>query len=132
MPPHLAALLLLAAVLAGCTDPAAAPPGAAGLEIADVMLNSRTITAAQHFGVTFKIRQPGSGKLAAYGLATRLGEQRFALRTPLPVIANGAAELTAVGPLPNQTEAGRFTVSFWVEDERGATSNRLTTELTIQ
>lgn len=138
------AFALLTALLAGCADPPIAPrevatdaapaaaPASAGLQITDMVLASRTFTAAEQFGVSFKVRAPGTGKIVAYGLATRLGEARYPIKTPLPVIANGAVELTAAGPLPNQREAGRFTVEFWVEDERGATSNRLSTDISVQ
>ncbi len=140
------AFALLAAMLTGCVEtlpnapgdasgvaaPGAIAPASSGLQISDMTLASRTVTAAEAFGVTFKVRTPGAGKLVAYGLATRLGEQRYEITTPLPVIANGMVELGAAGPLPNQREAGRFTVEFWVEDALGATSNRLTADLNVQ
>lgn len=137
-----ARLLLTALALAACTEtptartvevaqPTAAPV-AATLQIADLALASRTFTAAEQFGVTFRVKVPGTGKIVAYWLATRLGEQRYAIESPLPVIANGMVELTAAGPLPNQREAGRFTLEFWVEDEAGAQSNSLTQDITVQ
>jgi hypothetical protein len=123
---------LLAFSLVACADPAGAPAGGSALEIADVVFTSRNITAAEQVGVTFKVRRPGSGKLVAYGLSTRLGTARFPIETAVPVIADGAVHLLAVGPLPNQREAGKIAVAFWVEDELGASSNEATTELNVQ
>lgn len=130
----------IALVLVACTDAPtartveapAAGLAATTLQIADMVLASRTFTAAEQFGVTFKVKAPGTGKIVAYWLATRLGERRFAIASPLPVIANGMVELTAAGPLPNQREAGRFALAFWVEDEAGAQSNRLSADITVQ
>ena len=125
-------LALSCAALVGCADPAAAPGSGGGPVISDLAPASRNVTAGEQFGLGFQVRQPGSGMIVAYGLATRLGEARYVIGTPIPVIANGAVTLSAVGPLPNQRQAGTFTFEFWVEDARGGVSNRLTADLNVQ
>lgn len=100
--------------------------------ISDLKMPSLVFTAGESFEIHFRVVAPGSGVLKAYGLSTRLGSQEYSFFYPLPVVPNGRVLLGAAGPLPNQNEAGRFDVEFWVIDDSGRASNRLKTNILVQ
>lgn len=100
--------------------------------ISELRIPSLVFTAGETFEIHFRVVEPGSGVLKAYGLSTRLGSQEYAFFFPLPVVPNGRVLLGSAGPLPNQNEAGRFDAEFWVIDDTGRPSNRLTTSIVVQ
>jgi hypothetical protein len=103
-----------------------------GFTISELSMPSLVFTAGETFEIHFRVLEPGSGMLKAYGLSTRLGSEEYAFLYQLPVVPNGRVLLGAAGPLPKQNEAGRFDVEFWVIDDSGRTSNRLTTNVLVQ
>jgi hypothetical protein len=128
------------ALLAAC-DPGDAASGrvanvqrvtSPGFSISELRMPSLVFTAGETFEIHFRVVEPGSGMLKAYGLSTRLGSEEYAFFYQLPVVPNGRVMLGAAGPLPKQNEAGRFDVEFWVIDDSGRTSNRLTTNVLVQ
>lgn len=105
--------------------PSAAP------RIADLSFDRRLLVGAEAFKAAFDLPVAGAGQIAAYGLATRFGQETFALEVPLPVIDGGHVELHA-GPLPDVDVPGTVQVDFWVVDGAGRASNRLSQPLVVQ
>jgi hypothetical protein len=111
---------------------AVAPRPGQALSIDSLSLPSLHFTAGEGFEIHFRVLTPGSGNLRAYGLSTRLGTETYPFEGPMPVVAGGRVLLGFAGPLPKQSEAGRFDLEFWVVDSVGTESNRLKAQVTVQ
>lgn len=135
----LAALLALAVMtLAGCeeppTEPAKSPffnQGSSALRIENLVFESKSLVGDERFEVSFDIPEAGSQLIPRYGLKGLGVEKLYDVKPALAIVNNGRARMW-VGPVPNTKVGGKQTLEFWILDDQGRESNRLTGEITIQ